>query len=124
MKTFSFYDPVSGLFEPRHLTCTNPLDLDRNAPAGKVPIVGRFDHRLHQVDVTTGKVVDREASPDAGALRARRDALLLASDRMMLPDAPLTPEQVAAWKTYRAALRALPAQPGFPQTVTWPVPPV
>lgn len=46
--------------------------------------------------------------------RRKRDALLMASDWTQLPDAPLSPEQRAAWGVYRAALRELPDDPGFP----------
>ena len=53
-------------------------------------------------------------APDAGAQRGRRDALLAASDWTQLADAPLSPEQRAAWAGYRAALRDLPDDPGFP----------
>lgn len=48
-------------------------------------------------------------------VRADRDALLVASDHMALADR-ITDE----WRTYRQALRDLPAQEGFPTNVTWP----
>ena len=48
-------------------------------------------------------------------VRADRDALLVASDYMALADR-ITDE----WRTYRQALRDLPAQEGFPTNVTWP----
>ena len=50
-------------------------------------------------------------------VRARRDELLAASDSMALADR-ITDE----WRTYRQALRDLPAQDGFPD-VTFPVSP-
>jgi len=53
----------------------------------------------------------------ATQVRARRDALLAASDSMALADR-ITDE----WRTYRQALRDLPAQDGFPN-VTFPTPP-
>jgi hypothetical protein len=56
--------------------------------------------------------------------RAQRDALLSASDWTQLGDAPLTTEQRAAWAAYRAALRAVPGQPGFPAAITWPAAPL
>jgi len=49
--------------------------------------------------------------------RARRNALLAASDMMALADR-ITPE----WRDYRQALRDLPAQSGFPD-VDMPVAP-
>ena len=53
----------------------------------------------------------------ATQVRARRDALLAASDSMALADR-ITDE----WRTYRQALRDLPAAEGFPD-VTFPVAP-
>ena len=51
-------------------------------------------------------------------VRARRNALLAASDTMALAD-----RITDAWKTYRQLLRDVPAQSGFPTNVTWPVEP-
>ena len=51
-------------------------------------------------------------------VRAKRDELLQASDSMALADR-ITDE----WRTYRQALRDLPAQEFFPETVNWPVAP-
>ena len=57
-------------------------------------------------------------------LRRERDAKLYACDWTQLPDVPLTPTQVTAWRTYRQQLR------DYMGTVTdpfnppaWPVPP-
>ncbi len=55
----------------------------------------------------------------AAALRIERDALLAASDWVMLPDAPLTDTQRASWREYRQALRDLPDTP----EPVWPTPP-
>lgn len=48
------------------------------------------------------------------ALRAARDARLARTDKMLLPDYPITTEALVKVKTYRAALRDLPDQPGAP----------
>lgn len=58
----------------------------------------------------------------AAAQRGERDRRLAACDWTQLPDAPLTPEQRAAWADYRQALRDLPAhQAGAPlEQTTWP----
>jgi len=66
----------------------------------------------------------QETQPDmtpmrAISVRAERDVLLAASDAMALADR-ITSE----WTTYRAALRDVPAQAGFPNTITWPIEPV
>ena len=54
----------------------------------------------------------------AEQVRAERDTLLAASDTMALADR-ITDE----WRTYRQALRDVPAQSGFPNSVTWPTKP-
>ncbi len=64
---------------------------------------------------------DFQADPVAASatqVRAQRDALLASSDSMALAD-----RITDAWKTYRQALRDVPAQSGFPTNVTWPVEP-
>lgn len=53
--------------------------------------------------------------------RVQRDALLSACDWTVLPDAKLSNQ--GAWETYRQALRDVPQQKGFPQTITWPAKP-
>lgn len=59
----------------------------------------------------------------ADAVRAHRAALLAASDWTQLADAPLSTDERADWAAYRAALRAVPAQAGFPAAVIWPLAP-
>ncbi len=59
------------------------------------------------------------------ALRAARDARLADTDKMLLPDYPITAEALEKVKTYRAALRDLPDQPGAPwdgggEATPWP----
>lgn len=56
----------------------------------------------------------------AETIRAKRDALLAACDWTQMPDSPLDDEAKAAWATYRQALRDVPQQEGFPETVNWP----
>ena len=64
----------------------------------------------------------QETKPDMTAInsvevRAQRDKLLAASDTMALAD-----RITDAWRTYRQALRDLPAAEGFPD-VDFPTPP-
>tara|TARA_B100000497_G_scaffold25349_1_gene29838 strand:- start:298 stop:573 length:276 start_codon:yes stop_codon:yes gene_type:complete len=54
----------------------------------------------------------------ATQVRAQRDKLLAASDYMALAD-----RITDAWRTYRQALRDIPAQSGFPTDVAWPTEP-
>ena len=51
----------------------------------------------------------------------RRNILLLNSDWTQLPDVPLTNRD--EWVTYRQTLRDITDQPGFPNTIIWPVSP-
>ena len=63
---------------------------------------------------------DFQADPMAASatqVRAERDEILAASDHMALADR-ITDD----WRTYRQALRDLPAAEGFPD-VTFPTPP-
>lgn len=64
---------------------------------------------------------DFQADPAAASatqVRAKRDGLLVASDSMALADR-ITDE----WRTYRQALRDIPAQSGFPGIIKWPIAP-
>jgi len=63
---------------------------------------------------------DPELKPlsPAESVRAKRDDLLIDSDKMALADR-ITDE----WRTYRQLLRDVPAQSGFPTNVTWPIEP-
>ncbi len=51
--------------------------------------------------------------------RRTRDGLLASTDHLALVDATLTD----AMRTYRQALRDVPQQEGFPNTITWPTKP-
>ena len=52
--------------------------------------------------------------------RNKRNTLLTASDWTQVADAPV---DQAAWATYRQALRDVPSQAGFPETIDWPTVP-
>ena len=56
----------------------------------------------------------------AAEIRKERDAKLTESDWTQVADAPV---DQTAWATYRQTLRDIPAQAGFPNTVTWPIEP-
>ncbi len=84
-------------------------------------------------DCETGETVERDLTLEETAetenrqttlawqqLRIERDRLLAASDWTVLGDSP-TP--TAAWKTYRQALRDLPANTTDPFNPVWPTPP-
>ena len=52
-------------------------------------------------------------------VRAERNALLAETDYLALGDVTIS----SAWTTYRQALRDIPAQEGFPNTITYPTKP-
>ena len=56
----------------------------------------------------------------AKAAREKRDELLAETDYLLMPDYPISEEALAALKTYRQALRDVPEQTGFPNTIEWP----
>lgn len=56
-------------------------------------------------------------------LRQQRDAMLAACDWTQGVDSPLNATTKAAWATYRQALRDVPAQSSFPDSINWPVQP-
>ena len=53
-------------------------------------------------------------------IRSRRDNLMAESDWRSMPDSPT---MSSAWKTYRQALRDLPASESDPDDITWPTKP-
>ena len=73
--------------------------------------------------VTVQDQIDAKVAADNAALeateRATRDDLLKATDHYGLSDVPMTDAMAA----YRQALRDVPQQAGFPQTITWPTKP-
>lgn len=64
-------------------------------------------------------VEDRELKIQA--LLEQRNRLLVASDWTQMPDVPLSTK--AEWAEYRQLLRDVPQQSGFPDAVSWPIPP-
>jgi hypothetical protein len=82
------------------------------------PVPAGQDHVEYQIV----DIVYTDAELAARAL-IKRNAELQESDWTQLPDVPLTVEQVSAWAVYRQALRDLPAQPGWPANINWPVQP-
>ena len=71
--------------------------------------------------LATGAWETHEREAALAGVRQRRDALLAASDPMMLPDRGLSEAALQRWVAYRQALRDLPALEN-PQA-EWPVPP-
>jgi len=76
-----------------------------------------------ETTVTVQAQIDAKVAADNAALeateRATRDNLLKATDHYGLSDVSMTEAMTA----YRQALRDVPQQAGFPQTITWPTKP-
>lgn len=78
------------------------------------PAKGDFQHRTWTG--TAWKVVDFTDDEIASIQRKERDERLKQTDVYALSDVTLS----SAMSTYRQALRDVPAQAGFPNTITWP----
>ena len=85
------------------------------------------DWQSYQAWLALGNTPSPAQRPSAAQLAAnirdQRDALLIACDWTQATDSPLTSTVKASWATYRAALRNVPQQSGFPGSVTWPIVP-
>ena len=81
------------------------------------------DEDGNAVTYTVQDQIDAKIAADNAALeateRATRDDLLKATDHYGLSDVPMTDAMAA----YRQALRDVPQQEGFPQTIAWPTKP-
>jgi hypothetical protein len=65
-----------------------------------------------------------DAQPDAEQIaRSRRNRQLSLSDWAILPDSPLSDATKAEYVVYRQALRDVPEQSGFPDSIVWPTRP-
>ena len=71
------------------------------------------------VDASEKEIEDRTAVQVA-FIKEQRNKLLSNSDWTQVTDAPV---DSTVWATYRQALRDVPAQEGFPWSVTWPTQP-
>jgi hypothetical protein len=65
----------------------------------------------------------RNADQLAADSRRLRDQKLARSDWIVTRSAERNEPVPSEWAAYRQALRDVPQQPGFPETITWPTPP-
>ena len=75
-----------------------------------------YNNDRWEVPYTTANKSDADAKI---AVRNQRNYLISETDWMALSDVTMSD----AWTTYRQALRDIPAQSGFPASVTWPTKP-
>jgi hypothetical protein len=127
MKHWCFYDATTGLFDGGSVGLPDDVDPGPNTPAGHIAIEGSFDAKSQRFDLATNTVAPYtppvDADAEARSVRAARDLMLAQCDWTQVADAPISAEMLASWRTYRQALRDVPEQSGFPQTVTWPTAP-
>jgi hypothetical protein len=137
MPTVYNYHPLTGEFIDATEARIDPLEgtpmLPGSATWEEPPTVSAGFVAVFEEEEDEWTVVEQDdvdefdpipSDDTAGIVRADRDRMLRLSDWTQLADAPITTEQVVAWATYRQALRDVPEQPGFPETVTWPTAPV
>ena len=85
-----------------------------------MPYITEADYQMALSEAWQGEVTVEEVPETADEIRARRDRLLAATDWAVLPDSPLDAQSLEAVKTYRQALRDVPQQEHFPDSITWP----
>ena len=85
-----------------------------------MPYTTETDYQMALSEAWQGEVTVEEVPETADEIRARRDLLLAATDWAVLPDSPLYAQSLEAVKTYRQALRDVPQQEHFPDSITWP----
>lgn len=85
-----------------------------------MPYITEADYQMALSEAWQGEVTVEEVPETADEIRARRDRLLAATDWAVLPDSPLDAQSLEAVKTYRQALRDVPQQEHFPDSIIWP----
>lgn len=74
------------------------------------------DEEQAEVDAARAEWAANADARAAAEVRQKRDAKLAATDWRASVDLTLSTE----WASYRQALRDVPSQAGFPNTITWP----
>lgn len=122
MKTFSFYDPKTGILTGQTYTGHS---VETNTPSALHAVEGFHDHTTRRIDVASGLLINWTPPPPdvevlANRVRADRDRRLAACDWVATRAAEDGLPVPADWKAYRKALRDVPLQIGFPANVQWP----
>jgi hypothetical protein len=129
------YDPATGRYLGASKADSDPMrpgefleaafTTRKEPPTAPVGHVAVFDRQadawgLHAL--TAQEVADEAndpASPE-GMARAERERLLRACDWVVLRAYEADERVPEAWAAYRQALRDVPSQEGFPDSVNWP----
>lgn len=114
----------SALIHGRDFWVAHPISRATGEQDGE-PFIAAWNSDVPQpsADDVRKHFLDNERELRATRIRSYRDEALLNSDgRADAPaDAPeSTKEKAAAWAEYRAALRDVTNQPGFPFDINWP----
>ena len=81
------------------------------------PFVDQWQAKNDEMEAEKAEQSDEIA---AAAVREKRDQLIAETDYLLMPDYPISAENLESIKAYRQALRDVPQQDGFPLSVTWP----
>tara|TARA_B100000900_G_C20273037_1_gene590837 strand:+ start:137 stop:418 length:282 start_codon:yes stop_codon:yes gene_type:complete len=85
-------------------------------PEGNIPFTAEEELEWDNIETAwNASASDRKAEE----IRQERNNIIQQSDWMGSSDFTMSDE----WKTYRQALRDIPSQEGFPNSVTWPTKP-
>lgn len=76
--------------------------------------------KAFNVDITIYVAPPPTEEETAAQIRQQRNLMLEGTDKYMISDYPITPENLEVLKIYRQALRDVPSQKTFPNDVTWP----
>ena len=100
-----------------------PNDYTKNITEG-TPVLtdGVYYQNWIQTDASQSEI-DYRLENQWFIIRETRNELLTECDWTQIADAPLTEEQKTAWRTYRQALRDLPANTEDPKNPVWPTAP-
>jgi len=90
-------------------------------------VEGKWQYKWRVDDLTAEQIAENTAEKERKALvaaKTKRDNLLAGSDWVVIKALESGASVPVEWATYRQALRDVPQQDGFPNTVVWPVLPL
>ena len=103
---------------PAHATKLKPLQ----EKAGTVSIFDgkKWSQVPLEAEHTEVALPEPTTEEQTALAKAKRNALLKASDWTQLQDVVLSEEKATAWRVYRQTLRDITAQVEFPNAISWP----
>ena len=113
-----------GFAEYKETTKPDDSTAEKYFKFTEVPVLksdGSYEQSWQQIPM----IDEEKAEADRTMIKevsAKRNKLLIDSDWTQLADVTLSNREV--WTAYRQYLRNIPAQPGYPWTVEWPVAPI